>query len=545
MRMAKISINIASAFKFELLALVKAISVIIQAYYMGRIVDSTHQPSSVVLNLLLIIAATMVVEILSNIALNYSLNKYLNQRRSAMNELLAKKLLKARYSDLESFDKGKIIGIFTNDIERTLDYCRIALTFSGTVIKVSLPLIFLFMSNVVVSICILLASALSLLPGMIIGNYQYSISSQLNRRTDELNNRFMKVIRLVKLIKSFMVEDYFAKKNKSYIKQYQVSRDSLNRNIVIYSVLNRIFGILPYLSLYLVGAIFVIAERISIGVIISAAFFIGILSEGLGELQNLFHVRQIYKASNDRVASILDLSEDDKKRIKQYSRDAAITFHNVDFGYKDGTYILEKLNLTIAEKSKVLILGESGSGKSTIFRLIEGLHEPVNGNIELGTALPDEAGAPVRISAADQETILFHKTVKENICMVNKDMTEEKFKRICEVSCIDDSMLYSEGKDKIVSNLDQNLSKGQLQRINLARALAKDADIYLFDEPTEGLSVRMEEEIIHNILEYLHDKTVIMILHNPDYKDLFDRVIEMDSLKIQDQDSITDYQIAY
>jgi len=215
MRMAKIIINIASAFKFELLALVKAISVIIQAYYMGRIVDSTHQPSSVVLNLLLIIAATMVVEILSNIALNYSLNKYLNQRRSAMNELLAKKLLKARYSDLESFDKGKIIGIFTNDIERTLDYCRIALTFSGTVIKVSLPLIFLFMSNVVVSICILLASALSLLPGMIIGNYQYSISSQLNRRTDELNNRFMKVIRLVKLIKSFMVEDYFAKKIKA------------------------------------------------------------------------------------------------------------------------------------------------------------------------------------------------------------------------------------------------------------------------------------------------------------------------------------------
>ena len=517
--------------KIAVLSFIETIAIIVQAYYMGEIVDHANVKFSLVLSMVIIIAATMIIEIVSRMLMNYWLNKYCNKRRCEFGEKLVGKLLTARFDELEKLETGTILNIYTSDIERILEYDKIIFRVGAVILKVLLPLFFLFSMNPLVSGCILVVSILSLLPGMLVGNYQYEKRSQLNQKSDELNERFLKHVNLVKVIKAYNAEEYYAEKSKDSIKEYQKSKNSLEQNIVLYSVLNRTFSILPFLSLYVVGAIFVIKGSFTVGEIVASSFFIGILSEGIGGVQSVFQARQSsYKSSKERLEGVQEWKEGGLKRVKKFAPETEIALLNVSFGYETERDVLCEVTLSIKEKSKLMLRGESGCGKTTLFRVLEGLYEPTKGILEWRTKQKAEEGGMVILSVAEQETILFPRTVRENICMVNKDLTEEQFQEICRVACVDDSLLYEDGKERVVTELGKNLSKGQLQRINLARALAKDAEVYLFDEPTAGLNTELEEQVIHNVLWYLREKTVIMILHNSRYQELFTEVFDMNLL---------------
>ncbi len=514
----------------EVLSILGAIAVVMQSYYMGKIVDNAHTAVTVVLTMVLVILGTMVIEIVTKIAKNYLVNKYTNKRRFALHEMLADRLLHANYCELESMEAGNVLNIYTNDIEKILKYEEILFTIGATFVKVIVSLGFLFHMNVLVSVCILMASIAALIPGMLVGNFLYGKNKQLSKKEDELNEHFLKHMSLIKLIKSYNVEKYYADKNDTYIDQYGTRKKALHNNAVMYSVLNRVFGLFPFMALFMVGAIFTLQGRFTIGSIIAASFFTGILCEGIDELQNVFSVKQSYKAAKERLQAIASLAVESDKRTKKHSEEAAITFENVGFAYPDGTRLWKNMNLQIPEGSKVLVRGRSGCGKTTLFRLIEGLYEPTRGSISIGTKKQKKVGAEPVISAADQESILFPRTVRENICIGNEHLTEAQFQEICETVCIDDSLLYREKEERVIADMGTNLSKGQLQRINIARALAKEADIYLFDEPTSGLSADMEKQVIENMMKYLQHKTVMMIMHESKFDDLFDQVIEMDAV---------------
>lgn len=514
----------------EILSILGTIAIVVQAFYMGKIVDNTNASVIVVLAMVLIIFFTMVVEIISKILIKYLLNKYINKRRFDLYKKLTDKLLCAEYQMLETVKAGNVLNVYTSDIEKILQYECIVFTVASTFIKVIVSFCVLLSLNIIVSLCIICASIIALIPGVLIGNLLYEKNKQLNRKEDELNEYFIKNISLIKLIKSYNAEKYYADRNDSYINQYKIRKNALNNNVVIYSVINGVFGFLPFIALFMVGAVFTIMGMFTIGGIISASFYIGILSEGIGEIQKNFSAKQSYKASIERVQIIESLEEKSQNRKKEFSDHSALVFQNVSFGYGDGTLVLKDFNLQIEEGSKVLVRGKSGTGKTTFLRLVEGLYEPIAGSINIGTTNYNQDGMMYIISAANQESILFPRTVRENIYLVNESLTKEKFEEICKTVCIDDSLLYMKNNERVVSNLGTNLSKGQLQRINLARALAKEADIYLFDEPTSGLSADMEERVVKNIIRYLQDKTVIMIMHETKQEELFNHIIDMDAV---------------
>ena len=194
-----------------------------------------------------------------------------------------------------------------------------------------------------------------------------------------------------------------------------------------------------------------------------------------------------------------------------------IVFDNVSFGYIPDKLILKDLSFTVPSGKTVAIVGGSGSGKSTIVRLLYRFYDPVAGGIGIG-------GVPLKmlqledyrknVGVVPQDCVLFNDNIRYNIQYGNTGASQDDIIRAAKLADIHNAIqAFPDGYDTLVGERGQMLSGGEKQRIALARAVLKDAPILLYDEATSSLDSLTE----HNILESLHTvssgKTSIFIAH--------------------------------
>ena len=199
---------------------------------------------------------------------------------------------------------------------------------------------------------------------------------------------------------------------------------------------------------------------------------------------------------------------------KQYD----IALEHVNFSYVDNEPILKDVNLKIEEGSLTAIVGDSGSGKSTILNLISKYYEPVSGTIKIGGQSIEKIGAEQvlqKISMVDQEVFLFDDTIRNNIRYARKNATDQEIEEACRQANCEEFILHMpNGYETMAGENGNQLSGGERQRISIARAILKDAPILLLDEATANLDVENElavKEAIQNLLK--KQKTVVMIAH--------------------------------
>ena len=193
--------------------------------------------------------------------------------------------------------------------------------------------------------------------------------------------------------------------------------------------------------------------------------------------------------------------------------------------FKESQPVIQSLNLMINEKEKLAITGLSGSGKSTLFNLILGHYQIQAGCIYIGGININHLSLDSlrnQIAFVPQQPLLFDRSIKENILYGNPEATEEEMQRVMEAVGLTGLIL-----DQPVGEKGSQLSGGQRQRVAIARALIKEASIYLFDEPTSAIDSASEKEIISNLLNYLKEKTVIVITHNRAVTELMSRSINL------------------
>jgi subfamily B ATP-binding cassette protein HlyB/CyaB len=195
-----------------------------------------------------------------------------------------------------------------------------------------------------------------------------------------------------------------------------------------------------------------------------------------------------------------------------------ITFKDVDFRYTtDGPTILKKISFALPMGQSIGVVGSSGSGKSTIAKLLQRLYIPQGGRIcidgiDLGTIDPTVLRR--QIGVVLQDSFLFNRTIRENIALIDPSISMERVIQAAKLSGAHAFIAeLSNGYDTMVEEQGNNLSGGQRQRIAIARALINDPKILIFDEATSALDYESEKVIHENMQAICANRTVLIIAH--------------------------------
>ena len=210
----------------------------------------------------------------------------------------------------------------------------------------------------------------------------------------------------------------------------------------------------------------------------------------------------------------LEILDSNKIKFKK-----TIKLENINFRYDENQKLIENLNLVINKNDKIIILGESGSGKSTFLDILTGLIKPNKGTIKLDNIKIDNKNLKAyqkKISLITQNIFLEEGTLLKNITNTNKnsDVDYKHLKQCCEISEISNFIKKNKNKYKMyISHNGSNLSGGQKQRIAIARALYKNSDILIFDETTSEIGAKIENKILNNFTKHVRNKTLILVSH--------------------------------
>ncbi len=222
--------------------------------------------------------------------------------------------------------------------------------------------------------------------------------------------------------------------------------------------------------------------------------------------------------SKRKIQEILDEVEENGSMEPLAVKEHDITFQNVDFSYILGEPVLKGISFTVPDQKLTAIVGDSGSGKSTILNLIAKYYEADGGTISIGGKPINHVAAErvlEQISMVDQDVFLFDDTIRENIRHARPNATDEEIEAACrEANCDSFIRKMEKGYDTPIGENGNLLSGGERQRLSIARAILKNSPILLLDEATASLDIENELAVKQAIANLLKEKkTVVMIAH--------------------------------
>lgn len=210
-----------------------------------------------------------------------------------------------------------------------------------------------------------------------------------------------------------------------------------------------------------------------------------------------------------------------------------IKLNNISYQYFDAdTPVIKDLSFDFHPGSCTAVLGETGSGKTTLIRILLALLKPTSGSVEIyGREERMNLNPLMRTNFVyvPQGNTLMSGTIRENLKMGKENATEEEMNKALKKSCADFVLNQPNGLDTVCSEQGGGLSEGQAQRIAIARSLLRDKSIMIFDEATSALDPETEKQLLKNILAH-HDKTVIFITHRPAVVEYCNQVLTIEKI---------------
>jgi len=285
-------------------------------------------------------------------------------------------------------------------------------------------------------------------------------------------------------------------------------------------------------------------NQVTAGTFISYISATVMLMQPIRRLSRLNEVIQTGVAASDSIFSTLDLApeQDSGSRSLNEPVQGSLSFEQVSFRYTDGEQVaLQDISFEVPSRSKVALVGASGSGKSTVVKLLMGLYAANSGSIKIdGQEISDLNLTSLRetIAFVPQKSVLFNDSLQENVRYGSATLDQNRFAEVIDAALL--TQLVESHPDGVEQNIGENgdrLSGGQQQRIAIARALYKNAPILILDEATSALDSEAENKIQTAIDALLKNRTAMIIAHrlstirNADLILVFDqgRVVEQGS----------------
>ena len=277
--------------------------------------------------------------------------------------------------------------------------------------------------------------------------------------------------------------------------------------------------------------------------------FLAVLAYGIQktipQINNIYNLMVNFRSVKPTVQSFINILEGgNKKTFFSYEKasepikfNREIKLKNVSFRYDEKSLnILNQINITIKKGDKIAIKGRTGSGKTTLINLISGLLDPISGNLlvdDLNINKKNKKSWQKNISIVPQNVFLTDSSILENITLSSDISKNDKNKlssilKICELE-----KFINKLPNKIYEKVGERgirLSGGQKQRIGIARALYRDTDLIIFDEPTNALDFVTESKILKSLTENMIDKTLLFIIHSESSLKNFKQVIDLNEI---------------
>ncbi len=283
------------------------------------------------------------------------------------------------------------------------------------------------------------------------------------------------------------------------------------------------------------GARLVIEGALSVGELIAFNMLAGRVAQPVLRLAQLWQDFQQARVSIERLGDILNTATEDgtNSQTSLPPVRGAIAFERVGFRYRaDGPEVLRDVTLRIPAGQVVGIVGSSGSGKSTLSKLLQRLYVPERGSVlvdGVDLSMVDTAWLRRQIGVVPQESVLFHRTVRENIALANPSLPMERVVEAARLAGAHEFILgLPNGYDTLIAERGASLSGGQRQRIAIARALISNPRILIFDEATSALDYESETIIQENMRRICKDRTVLIIAHRLSTVRQADRIVTIE-----------------
>ena len=356
------------------------------------------------------------------------------------------------------------------------------------------------------------------------------------------NSYLVEAVTGMQTVKSLAIEGSMQREWENYLGNYVKSSFNLSNLSNVASGFATCLQKMMTLSILYFGVGEVIKGNLSVGQLIAFQMFAGQFSSPVMRLVSLWNEFQQALLSVDRLGDILNTPTEQitNKPITLNNIQGDIKFDNVSFKYTPSSnLVLKNINLHITPNKSIGIVGRSGSGKSTITKLIERLYLQNEGAIYID-------GIDIRhlnpyilrqnIGVVLQESYLFSGSIKDNISFASPGASMEDIIKVSQIAGANEFIAtLDKGYDTAVGERGSSLSGGQKQRIAIARALINNPKILIFDEATSALDYESESIITQNLSQIKQNKTFIIIAHRLSTVRNCDEIIVMDKGEIKER----------
>lgn len=365
--------------------------------------------------------------------------------------------------------------------------------------------------------------------------YNYYIEEE-KVKGSEVNSFLHSNLRNMDSIKNLNIEDYVSNKFINlYEKFYFVNKKNTKFSNKVMFIKNMVHDIY-FIFLYYIASKLIISDKFNLALFIT---YISLLSYFIDPIKNIINLNFDIKNLNlslKRVNELFDIKKEKFLVDEKYQKNVVkgdIEFKNITYSYNGYQNILKEFSLKIKENSRVLISGETGSGKSTIARILMNYFAPDKGEVLINNkSISSYNLINIRkdITYISQNETIYKDSLYNNI-VLNESISYDEFLNICKICKVDE--IVNKHKFKYDMNLEEDgfgLSGGEKSRIFLARALIKKSSIYIFDETLSNIDVEKEKEILKNVFDNFKTSTFIVITHRLVNKKLFNKVYDLNEV---------------
>ena len=429
------------------------------------------------------------------------------------------KILRMEPKYFDKVSANTLLSRMTDDAESMKDFILLIISEITAITTTAATIAAMTTMNKGLAVIMAIFVPIYLIFGVIVGRIKMRVGNNLKYKMASLTDYLSGQLARITVIKAYGKEDYEQSRGEKEIKDYYLAQKKEQITDFLYMMIGSVINLVPDLVLLLVGIYMLESGALTpAGWIVFYAYANEVMLFFTDKISLWVSVKE-YQGRMNRLIELFSVPEEDQKTYKEENVGSGdIVFENVSFSYGERN-IISNASFTFPENEFTAVFGPSGTGKTTILKLIERIYEPESGSISLnGLEIKDYKLENWRrkVAYVKQDVPMISGTIRDNILYgVDTEFTDEQILAAAKEVRADKFIAECEGGlDYQVGQFGSKLSGGQRQKLSVLRAFLQSRPVILLDEPTASLDAISVSDVLDSIKALEGKRTVILVAHD-------------------------------